>query len=207
MVDRGMPVIPDSGEFPIGLELVGHHVGPLLYIFKDGIEKIVGLSRVSNLRLDVADTVCHADDGYLAASPEPVSFPAANEGLVDLHIAKQLCIVDDHEIPDEVPHPPGGLVGDTDMALELLGGHPVPGLGEQVDGEEPGCKGGRGLLKYGARQRMDLMTGFIHERLSSFDPVILLPDLWISHRKKILKAVVIIGEILKEGFKRIFHKA
>ena len=87
------------------------------------------------------------------------SWLAAVEGLVDLDLAAQRSfLVVGEQGPNLLEHPMGGLVGDADFSLKLLGADATAGAAHQVDRVEPKLKADRRLVENGPCGRVDVVA-------------------------------------------------
>src|SRR5262245_4958850 len=96
-----------------------------------------GTAVLDNTGDNVAATFGHAEhDALVVLSP---LVPATNEMLVDLDNGRagavaadrRVAVNDVHVIADAIAHAPSRLVGDAKLALDFLGGDPVPRCAEQ----------------------------------------------------------------------------
>src|SRR3954462_12031157 len=98
-----------------------------------------------------APALDRAGDDRLAGRPAPrLAGPgAADQGLVGLHApAERLAISRHHGAADLVQPSPGGPVAaEPHLPLQLHGGDAALAGGDEVDGEEPACQAGLGLLE------------------------------------------------------------
>src|SRR3954468_18615499 len=98
-----------------------------------------------------APALDRAGGDRLAGRPAPglAGLGAADQGLVGLHApAERLAISRHHGAADLVQPSPGGPVAaDPHLPLRLHGGDAALARGDEIDGEEPACQAGLGLLE------------------------------------------------------------
>ena len=87
------------------------------------------------------------------SAPAAVVTLSAHVGVVQLHpFGEDAAIFPfEHDVEDLLLHPPGGLVGDPDLALQFHGRKGVLAAGKQVHGQEPGGQRQVGSMEDGSR--------------------------------------------------------
>ena len=105
------------------------------------------------------------DDRLTARSATPLPAPLRNMAipifssdisLVNLDLAAQRLNVFIHEFPNLFEHAPSGLIGDSNLPLQLLGGDSRPCRCHHEDGVEPRFQGCSRLVEDSASGRRDM---------------------------------------------------
>ena len=160
----------------------------------------------------------HAGNDGLALGSTPAlsRTPAADVGFVNCNFAEEDDIALGHELADLGEHPPGGLVGDADLPLKLLGRYAGSGRSHEEHGVEPGAKGCRGFVEDGIScgryvRAAELAAVDLPARDAKVlgDPVALGASDTIGPSSILeeVQAGIVVGELLVKRFDRVlFHE-
>lgn len=157
------------GQGDVGIHFIRAHHRTLGHVFLDeGHESLLPGIRY-DAGNDVTAALHHAEDNGLIrfgvvelVDPGVVLglWLAAYISLVRLHMTRQATVAVDpaHILADLVTDAPGRLVGDAELALQLLGRDTMAGRGEQVHGKEPLLQRSPGALERGACHRVNVVS-------------------------------------------------
>src|SRR5581483_934033 len=116
------------------------------YIFEEALD-VLTLGSRENADAELAATLARANHDGLVREPLPCDLLAApvaarqlpaDVSLIGLHDpGQQRCALDLHRSANAVAEIPGGLVGHAEHPLQLVRAHPLLGLAENEDREEP----------------------------------------------------------------------
>ena len=162
MVDTIM-VVAHRTDPVIGVVLVSHDIGAdfdaVSHNRKDG-----GGFGISNyFGLDLPLPFYHAKNwGFVFRSTAPFAmFSSAHVGFVKFNRVGKLLSRLAEKLSDLFGHAPSRFVGDSELAFQLLGGHPILGVGKKIYSIEPAFKRGLGFVKDGIRKRVKLVSAIL----------------------------------------------
>src|SRR3990167_419608 len=170
MVDRFVfgVLVPNA---LIGCPFVGDDtLCPVRNVVSDELVKGAASPIVNDLQPNVPIPFKSTDYQCLAfLAPAPYATPyAAHEGFVHLNGSQELSCVDlCHCRPDAVAEIPGGLVGDTEHPLQLIGGDALLGLAHGVGSKKPLPEGKVGVVHDGAGRDREVVSALIATVLPS----------------------------------------
>lgn len=145
----------------VNRQFVGVERGGNIHIARDVPENVVCGHGVNDLRDYPAIAFHNPDYRSLSSGSAPaLARPhAANISFVrfdDAHEFRRSAVA--HEFADLVIHPPSRLVGDAELPLQFLCGHPVLARSHQENGEEPRLQTRAGLMEDRASGGIDVFA-------------------------------------------------
>lgn len=212
VLDKAM-LVAILGQIVVAPKLVSADCSAGNNMFGDVSQKSFGFNVWDNPCDDLAAALHHTEyagflGAYICGSAPNVVF-ATNVGFVNFNVARQIVVAVNlaHVLPDLVAHSPSSFVGDRQLALKLLSGDAMTGSSEQVDSVEPLLEGCTRACEGSSDHRANLMgapLALIHRALAVLRKLAVFPALRavqrvaIAHIHKVLKAGVIIWELLKK---------
>ena len=165
-------VVSEARKPVVDAVLIGVDRRPLCHVLTDQGLDGLALDVRHDEGLDLAATLDDTNDRRLVLGSSCGDLPAsvgvvhilglpAHVRLVNLHRTRERAQVLFELLADEAAHPPCRLVGDADLALDLLCGDSLAGRGHEVDGMEPERERRGALVKDGPSGGVNMVAALL----------------------------------------------
>lgn len=202
------------GNQPIKVEVIGINHAAWYNVLADSAKQVLA-GNVVNHSCDCFPAALYDCDHrslFLVSAHRATALPLADTTIVrfvNFHRwPLQFEVAVGHEAANLPEHAPCGFVGDASFALDLLCGDTAAGRPHEKRGIEPQPERGRGLLKDGSRERVDVMPTMVariggtatHAVVLALDAALaaLSHAAWIPLLFDVLKASVVVRKLFVE---------